>query len=284
MIKLFHLKLKLIRIFVLYTSFAAGFAYSAVVYSSENVLTVGVVPQFDQRQLFRNWKPILVELEKITSFKFKLVGSAKIPIFEKQFNQGIYDIAYMNPYHALKAYASQGYIPLVRDKVKIKGVLVVNKKSPITSVRQLANKTIVFPSPNALGASLLMRCILIEKFNLKFKSKFVHTHSSVYLHVAKNLVAAGGGVDRTLVREAKALQDRLRIIYTTPEIVGHPMVVHPRIPDAKRQAIKLALFKLFATDKGRELFKHIPIKEMIPASIEDYQPLVKYNLDKYSKK
>lgn len=283
MIKKFHLKLKYIRIFVLYLGSSISFAYSSVVYSSETVLTVGVVPQFEQRKLFRNWKPILTELEKLTGFKFNLVGSAKIPIFENQFNQGVYDIAYMNPYHVLKAHASQQYIPLVRDSKNFKGVLVVNASSSIKSIKELTNKAIAFPSPNALGASLLMRSILIEKFKLNFKAKFVHTHSSVYLHVAKNMLVAGGGVDRTLAREPQLLQNNLRVIYKTPEIVSHPIVIHPRVPAAKREAIKAALFKLFSSSKGKELFSYIPINNLVAASIEDYQPLQKFNLDKYFK-
>ena len=86
----------------------------------------GVVPQFEQRKLFRIWRPILDELEKRTGLSFHLVGSPKIPVFEKKYMAGIYDFAYMNPYNILQAYKSQGYIPLIRDGGRVlKGVLVV---------------------------------------------------------------------------------------------------------------------------------------------------------------
>lgn len=257
------------------------FSYCSVSYSNPLILKVGVVPQFEQRQLFRNWQPILFELEKITGLKFELVGSPKIPDFEKQFNKGVYDISYMNPYHVLKAHKAQGYLPLVRDKIKLKGVLVVNKNSILNSVKQLNNKTIAFPSPNALGASLLMRSILIEKFGLSFQSKYVQTHSSVYLHVAKNLVDAGGGVDKTFNRQSGFLKDNLRVLYETPAIVSHPIVIHPRVIPSQRRLVKDGLIKLFKSKRGKELFKKIPIHNLIPTSINDYTPLEKYNLDKY---
>jgi ABC-type phosphate/phosphonate transport system substrate-binding protein len=47
--------------------------------------TFGVVPQYDQRQMFSTWKPILTELEKRTALSFKLVSSPAIPAFEKAF-------------------------------------------------------------------------------------------------------------------------------------------------------------------------------------------------------
>ena len=251
------------------------------VIADTGVITVGVVPQFEQRQMFKNWKPILIELEKITGLKFELIGSSKIPAFEKQFNQGAYDLAYMNPYHVLKAYESQKYIPLVRDSRKLKGILVVNSDSAIKSIKQLANKTIAFPSPNALGASLLMRSILVEKYGLIFKSRYVQTHNSVYLHVAKNIVDAGGGVDRTFSRQSTVLQNKLRIIFETQEVISHPIVIHPRVSKAKRQLIKKGLIELFRKEKGKALFKNVPIYNLITTNINDYKKLLKLNLEKY---
>lgn len=264
-------------------TFALIFSLFNSFYASVNaeVLKVGVVPQFEQRKMFRHWRPILSELEKITGLKFDLVGSSKIPVFEQQFTNGEYDLAYMNPYHILTAYKTQGYLPLVRDKNKLNGVLVVEKNSPIKSVKQLRGKEIAFPSPNALGASLLMRSILIEKFAVKFKSRYVQTHSSVYLHVVKKLVSAGGGVERTLLHQSDAIKNRLRIIYKTPDIVPHPIAIHPRVSADKRKLIKDGLIKLFNTSKGKKLFKNVPINTLVPTNISDYQQLNKYKLEKY---
>lgn len=257
--------------------------YCSITFADSDVLKMGVVPQFEQRQMFRNWQPILSELEKITGLKFELVGSPKIPVFEKQFNKGVYDLAYMNPYHVLKAYESQGYLPLVRDRKKLKGILVVEKESSIKSVRQLNNKEIAFPAPNALGASLLIRSILTEKFGVAFRSKYVQTHSSVYIHVAKKLVSAGGGVDRTYDKQPLSLKNNLRIIYETPEIISHPIVIHPRIPTRTRRLIKDGLLRLFKTKNGKRLFENIPINDLMSTKINEYKSLKKYNLDKYFK-
>ena len=258
-----------------------GFVCGGMAYSAEAVLKVGIVPQFEQRQLFRNWKPILTELEKLTNLKFELIGSSRIPVFEKEFNKGNYDMAYMNPYHALKAYDSQNYIPLVRDNRNLKGILVVNKNSGVKSIQQLANKTIAFPSANALGASLIIRSVLSEKYGIKFTPRYVQTHSSVYLHIAKNLVAAGGGVDRTFSRQPKMLKDELNIIYKSPEIVSHPIVIHPRVNNKTREIIRAALLKLFNTKKGKVLFENVPMKNMVTTRIEDYKSIKNFNIDEY---
>ena len=57
--------------------------YATHVADGDNVYEFGVVPQFEQRKLFRIWRPVLDELERRTGLAFHLVGSQKIPVFEK---------------------------------------------------------------------------------------------------------------------------------------------------------------------------------------------------------
>ena len=66
-------------------------------------LTMGVVPQFETRQLRSTWQPLLDALELRTGYRFELVGAASIPEFERQFSSGQLDFAYLNPYHMVLA-------------------------------------------------------------------------------------------------------------------------------------------------------------------------------------
>jgi phosphonate transport system substrate-binding protein len=242
----------------------------------------GVVPQFEQRKLFRIWRPILDEIENRTGLTLQLVGTPKIPAFEKQFLRGDFDFAYMNPYHVLKAHDSQGYLPLVRDGGRqLNGVIVVPKDSAINSPAELAGKEIALPAPNALGASMLVRSDLINRFNVQTKPRYVQTHSSVYLHVANRLVAAGGGVQSTLKSQALPVQNSLRIIYRTSSIPPHPVTAHPRVPAAHRESVKQAFLDLAATPKGGSMLAQIPIIELVTTSFDDYQIVETLGLDAF---
>ena len=178
--------------------------------------TLGIVPQYDQRQLFEIWKPLLDELQRRTGLSFRLVSAPKIPVFEKEFLAGGYDFAYMNPYHLLKAQKAQGYAPIIRDRAALRGILVVRKDSPIQKLPELNGKVVAFPSPNALGASLLLRADLSRLHRVSVVPLYVKTHSSVYLHVVKGLAEAGGGVQKTLEEQEQPIQDRLRTLYLNP--------------------------------------------------------------------
>lgn len=249
---------------------------------SSREYTVGVVPQFEQRKLFETWQPILSALEQRTGFRLKLIGSPKIPVFEKKFLAGQYDFAYMNPYHLLKANDSQGYVPLVRDDSRmLKGVLVVAKDSPYEALSDLDGSMIAFPSPNALGASLLMRADLDGQFNLKFTPRYVQTHSSVYLNVALGQTAAGGGVLSTLKKQPEDLQSHLRILYETQGIKPHPLSAHPRVPESDREKMRDAWLALASTAQGQQLMARIPMFQSVSATMDDYTELRDRGLDDY---
>jgi phosphonate transport system substrate-binding protein len=250
--------------------------------SGNGIYSFGVVPQFEQRKLFHIWRPILDELEHRTDLTFNLQGSPKIPVFEKKYMEGTYDFAYMNPYHILKAHDSQGYLPLVRDGGRmLKGILVVSKESPIKSVQELAGKSVAFPAPNALGASLLIRADLKNLYGVQIHPHYVQTHSSVYLHVALGQYVAGGGVTSTLNAQKPEIREKLRIIYETRPMNPHPISVHPRVSEAHWRRVLKALLEMAQTEKGAALLAKIPMRKAVATSMEDYKPMSSWGLDEF---
>ncbi|MFV2061030.1 MAG: phosphate/phosphite/phosphonate ABC transporter substrate-binding protein [Gammaproteobacteria bacterium] len=276
---------------VFYVAFILFFSQSASIISppekqkiftknSSHFYTFGVVPQYEQRRIFHIWRPILNELEARTNIKLKMEGTAKIPDFTRKFLQGKFDFAYMNPYHMMQAVDTQGYIPLVRDGGRsLKGIIVVHKDSKFTTIEDLPKLNFAFPSANALGASLLIKAELVKR-NILFTPKYVQTHSSVYLHVAKKLYPIGGGVLSTLTSQKQQIKNSLRIIFETPSVSPHPISAHPRVPKEIRLKVKNALLEMSKSKHFQKYLEKIPIKKMIPARIEEYIKLRELHLDK----
>lgn len=243
--------------------------------------TFGVVPQYDQRQLFAIWKPLLEEVQRRTGLSFKLAAMPTIPAFEKELLKGGYDFAYMNPYQVLKANKLHGYLPLVHDSVSLHGILVVRRDSPVTSPSELDGKVVAFPAPNALGASLLMRADLARIHHTEVSPLYVKTHDSVYLHVVKGLADAGGGVEKTLAEQEEPIRDALRILYTTRDLPSHPIVVSPGIPKTDAEKVRRAFIEMAATKEGQELLAKVPLKKPVSTSMDDYAPVMKWGLEAF---
>ena len=246
------------------------------------VYTVGVVPQYEVRQLRHIWQPILNHLETATQERLELKGSPTIPTFEAEFMDGGFDFAYMNPYHLVVANRTAGYLPIVRDVGrKLFGVLVVNKHGSIKEIKDLNGKIIAFPAPNALGASLQMRQELTDLFKINFSSRYVKTHDSVYLNVLLEKAAAGGGVQKTLNQQKAEIKNNLEIIHTTTPVPPHPFAVHPRVPREVVEKVQTAFLAMGTTDTGRKMLQKIPIKEIGTAEMRDYLILEKMGLERF---
>ncbi len=231
----------------------------------------GVTPQFERRQLFAIWTPILAELQRRTGHAFELATAANIKEFERRYNAGGFDFSYMNPYLAVEN--PQGYVPLVRDAAPIRGIVVVRRDSSIRGPADLGGTEIAFPAPNAIGASLLIRAELTRKYHVAFTPRYVQSHTAVYLSVAQGLAAAGGGVQKTLDEQKDAVRDLLRVVHTTPAVPSLPVAAHPRVPPKVREEVRAALLSMAATPEGAALLAEVPITRMIATSPADYEPL-----------
>jgi phosphonate transport system substrate-binding protein len=243
--------------------------------------SIGVAPQFESRRMFAIWQPIIGELEKRTGHQFKLVVPLTVTDFERELEKGSYDFVYANPYHIVRLSQKQAYLPLVRDKLPLRGILVVRKDSPVRNLKELDGKSLAVPSPNAIGASLLIRADLEHFHGIRMKMVNVKTHSSVYLNVLNGLTEAGGGVEKTLGEQDQPVQDALRVIYTTREMPSHPVAAHSRVDQAAREQVRRALLELAATPAGKALLDEVPMKQPAPTNIEDYLVMRKWGLETY---
>jgi phosphonate transport system substrate-binding protein len=94
-------------------------------------------------------------------------------------------------------------------------------------------------------------------------------------------VVAGGGINYTFTREPVDVQQQLRILYTTPATIPHPLVANKRIPTAIREKITKAFISLAADPANAKLFDTIQIPQPVAASADDYQVLKDLHLEKF---
>ncbi len=274
--------LSLVFFHLLFTAifFQAGLASTAL--ARERVYSVGVVPQFEARKLRRIWQPIINYLEQETGYQFKIVGSPTIGGFEQELLRGDFDFAYMNPLHLVLANGTIGYRPLVRDRGRnLYGVLVVRKGSEIENVFQLAGKTVSFPAPRALGATLLIKQELEDIFKIEVHSSYAKTHDSVYLNVLLGNAVAGGGVQQTFDRQLKEYRKGLKIIHKTKGVPSHPFAVHPAVPEDVATAVQDAFLKLGETSAGRDILATVPILEVGVSTTSEYSTLERLGLERF---
>lgn len=244
------------------------------------VLTVPT--QLSSLEMHRNWQPFVERLSKEIGADIRLTVYETIFQYEADVMKGEPDFVFMNPYLVVAAKKTQGYIPLLRDKSPLVGILVVRKDSPLRSVKDLDSADIAFPTPNAFAASLYMRALLIEKEKIRFTPRYVMTHSNVYRNVIIGKTAAGGGVNKSLNKEKEEMKAQLRILYETPGSAPHPLCAHPRVPIKIRDAVVDAVLRLAADNKNHGLLEKINMPGPVRTDYQkDYALLEALNIDKY---
>ncbi len=244
-------------------------------------LTVSVVPQFQAVDIHRVWGPLLERLSRETGQTFVLKVAKDIPSFEAEFKAGEPDLVYLNPYHQLKAHQAQGYVPLVRDSTPLKGLLVVRQDSPYKRAQDLQGQTLAFPSPNAFGASMMVRAQLIERDRVRFQTTYARTHTNTYRQVASGLAAAAGGIESTLEREPEALRSQLRVLFETSGAAPHPLSAHPRVGAALQQQVVRAWLRMAQDSALASAFQGIPMDHPVTADHDrDYAPLAQLHLER----
>jgi len=257
--------------------------FSSLSIQAEQSYTFGIVPQQSASKLAHLWGPVLQNISEKTGIKLQFATAPNIPTFEKRLAEGVYDIAYMNPYHFTVFHESPGYEALTKARDKwIKGIIVVRKDSPIQELTELDNTALAFPAPAAFAASILTRSHLTS-LGLDYTPKYVSSHDSVYRSVAKGLFPAGGGVIRTFENLAPEIRNQLRVLWTTNGYTPHAVAVHPRVDTNKAKKLQEAMLDLENTNTGKNLLRLLKIKGLIPATNADWDDVRNLNINQLSK-
>lgn len=232
----------------------------------------------------KDWLPFVQYISEKSGVNIKLKLYEKRSQFEKDLQQGSVDFFYGNPGYLVVANKLHDYQPLVRSaNSKLKGIVVVRTDSGIKDIKELNGQQIVFPGENAFAASLYLRAQLKKQLGLKFIPKYVSGHDNVYRNVLSGNFVAGGGVQRTLNREAGKVKEQLQIIYETPGMHPHPLVVHPRVPMSIKEKITAVIIDMPNHPNAKELLDKVKLKMPITADYKrDYESIENLALDMYS--
>ena len=248
---------------------------------STKTLTVLVVPQYAETRIYSTWQPILQSAAQKLGVQFELLLSQDIPTFEKEILAGRADIIFCNPYHMLIAKQKQGYMPFVRDSNSMRGLLLAAQDGQVNSLKDLEGQTLLFPAPNAFGASLYMRALLTEKEKLQFTPKYVKTHPNVMRGILRGEGAAGGTVTTAMGTENESIEAKLKVVYETPPTAPHPLAVHARVAEPLRKRLAQAFIDAILQHPHSAI--NIPMPNPVPSQYEtDYKPLEKLRLERYA--
>lgn len=240
-------------------------------------LIFGVVPQQSAAKLAEQWQPLLDRWGELAGVELKFATARDIPTFEKCLAAGEYNVAYMNPYHFTLVNQTPGYTAIAHAKdKKITGILVT-KADWKGDLQDLQQQTIAFPAPRAFAASIINQSELTQK-GIVFDTKYVGSHDSVYLGVAKGLYQAGGGVSRTFHSLDESVRNQLKILYKTAPYTPHAIAVSHSVVTETREALQNSIETLNRDAKAQGSFHLLNIKGLQHAEDKDWNDVVQLGI------
>lgn len=257
----------------------------------KGVYLFGVHPLHNPKRLFEVYHPILQELsDRIPGHDFRLEASRNYQEYEKKLYAGHFHFALPNPYQTLES-LKHGYrvFGKMGDDDSFRGTILVRRDSKIRRVADLKGKTISYPAPTALAATMMPKYYLQTHgldVQRETRSLYVGSQESSIMNVYLGNVAAGATWPvpwRAFVREHPKMAQQLVVRWQTAPLRNNGLVAREDVSQQVVQQVGQVMFNLQDTAQGREMLARIPLTRFEAATEATYQPVREFLRD-YARK
>jgi phosphonate transport system substrate-binding protein len=262
---------------------ALVFLSSSSVTADKKNYSFGVFPYLPPTKLTNLFSPISRNFEEALDAKIEFRTKGNYSSFTKELEAETYDIAFVQPFDYVNAHDNHNYLPLARRGGALKAIIVVDEKSPITSLKSLKNK--IISNPPKVAAVSHLTSMALQKAGLDpdkdVERAYGKSHFSCMQQVLIGKADACGTAMQALAHfEKKHMNERLRIIAESESIPHSLFVVHKRVPQVDREKLKNRILNWQNTTEGKNLLANGKFIPFIPAEDEQYDIVRKYKSER----
>ncbi|TAN65774.1 MAG: phosphate/phosphite/phosphonate ABC transporter substrate-binding protein [Methylobacter sp.] len=242
---------------------------------------IGIHPLHNPRRLFEVYGPIVDFLNaNIPEADFTLEASRNYEEFDRKLYSGHFDFAMPNPYQTVNS-LKYGYrvFGKMADDDDFRGIILVRRDSGINTVADLKGKTVSYPAPTALAATMMPQYYLHTHgidINHDIENRYVGSQESSIINVLRGHVAAGATWPvpwKTFSKENPQLAEQLEVKWKTEPLQNNGWVVRKDLPTGVADKFATLLFNLNQHQQGREMLARIPVSHFEPANDDSYGPV-----------
>lgn len=241
-------------------------------------LEIGVFPAFSTRTILSTYQPLRDYLADRLKRPVVLVTAPDYRTFIARTQRGEYRAVVTAPHFARLAQLEAGYVPLVRVKRELRGVIVVRGDSGIASVADLRGTTIGAPDELAIVTMLgeqLLRTHGLEP-GKDVDVRHYPSFNSAILAVHGGKTSAALTAPTALAQMAREVRDSLREIATTAAVPHVMYLAHPQVPPQEVRQLRELLMDFEKQPAGVEFFKHTGFVGLEPPAPEQLRTLDPY--------
>ncbi|WP_319380936.1 phosphate/phosphite/phosphonate ABC transporter substrate-binding protein [Thiomicrorhabdus sp.] len=241
-------------------------------------------PLHNPERLFKIFNPLIEYLNQhIPEAHFTLEASRDYPAFDEKLKHRSVDFALPNPYqtllaiqHDYRVFAKMG------DDYNFRGLILVRKDSNIKHPADLVGKSISYPAPTALAATMLPQFFLkthgLDVLH-EADNRYVGSQESVIMNVFHGETDAGATWPipwLTLTEERPELKKHLKVIWQTQTLPNNSVIAKDSIPPELVQKVQLTLRDMYLSRAGRDILKLMQISRFEEANNHTYDKVASF--------
>ncbi len=238
----------------------------------------GFHPMHNPQRLHEIFSPIVDYLNShVTGGRFVFEGSRDFSTYNQKLYSRQFHFSMPNPYQTINA-IDKGYkvFAKLRDDDNFRGVIVVRKDSGIKMLSDLVGKSVSYPAPSALAATLMPQYYFqTHGINVtkELDNQYVGSQESAVMNVYLKQTAAGATWTmpwQSLAARRPELLEELEVIWQTDALISSSLVVLPDVPvDVVAQVTEL-LTGLKDSNEGRLILERMKSSGFEIANNQNY--------------
>jgi phosphonate transport system substrate-binding protein len=224
-------------------------------------LTFGVLNQQSPLLTAERWNPIFNYLQQVTGMAFVLRMGQNVQATDATlvFTNHNFHPKYDGLYRVI---ASWGDRPVF-------GVIAVAENSPLRQLKDLAGKTVAYPSRDAFVAYAVPKAAL-KKAGVQEQEVLAGNQDSALGQLSSGLVDAAAVNSRFLSQYAARKGFRYRELLTSEPYPDLAVLVHPRVPPEQVKKIQAALIGMKNDPRAAAILEQNQFSGFSPASEKDF--------------
>ena len=246
---------------------------------SNGTLEIGIFPYLSVRTLLITYQPLQQYLQTRLQRPVLFVTAPDLRTFVKRTQRGEYRFVLTAPHFARLAQQEAGYLPMLRTKRDLHGVLIVDKDSPLHHVRGLRGKIVA--TPDSIAIITMLGAQLLRANNLRPGKDVIlqamPSHDAAVLAMQKGESAAAIVAVTALQQMPQELRSNIRILATSNEVPSIMFLAHPKTPRREvADMTRLLLEFIENTPEGRKFMNDTGYLGLRPPSTREMKRLDPY--------
>ena len=261
------------------TAAAVAFLGASPAASGGDAIEFGILPTLSTRATLSTYQPLREYLEERLQRPVTLITAPDFPTYIERTRRGVYSFLVTAPHFARLAQIESGYVPMVRVKRELRGLLVVREGSGIQTLADLRGKTI--STPERLAIVTMLGLELLRAHGLQpgrdVTVRPATSFTSAVLAVQNGESDAAITAPTALSQMPEQSRAGLRVIASTASIPGTVYMASPRVPPAEIERMTRLLMDFSADPtRGKTFFEHTGYEGLVRATPEELRALDPY--------